>query len=156
MKLSKSNLSPIILFFFLLGISLQAQVERVITLEVNTADIENPNVNDFCGFLGQDPDVSNEDYTIEANVGDVIIWRGVSTSSPEDRVEIRTINHEGSNGGRDIFGSNTIRGEDGEVRATILNTTDEGADYKTHTNFQIKGTEQRYSFHTRRTCRVLS
>jgi hypothetical protein len=117
--------------------SLQGQVERVVTLEVNTTDISNPNVNDFCNFLGQDPEVSNEDYTIEANVGDIIIWRGVSTSSPRDSVEIWAINHQGDRGGRDIFGANRLDGEDGEVRGTILNTTEEGADYKYNIQFRV-------------------
>ena len=129
------------IFFFLLPVflltNLRAQTERVITLEVNTADIENPNVNDFCHFLGQDPEVSNEDYTIEANIGDVIIWRGVSTSSPDDRVEIRAINHQGNRGGRDIFGSNRLGGQNGEVRGTILNRTEDGTDYKYKIQFRV-------------------
>ena len=137
-------MKPIIalrIFLFLLPVflltNLQAQTERVITLEVNTADIENPNVNDFCNFLGQDPEVSNEDYTIEANIGDVIIWRGVSTSSPDDRVEIRAINHQGNRGGRDIFGSNRLGGQNGEVRGTILNRTEDGTDYKYKIQFRV-------------------
>lgn len=121
----------------LLVTNLQAQTERVITLEVNTAEIENPNVNDFCRFLGQEPGVSNEEYTIEANLGDIIIWRGVSTSSPEDRVEIRAINHQGNRGGRDIFGSNQLRGDNGEVRGTIINRTEEGTVYKYKIQFRV-------------------
>jgi len=129
------------IFLFLLPAflltNLQAQTERVITLEVNTADIENPNVNDFCNFQGQDPQVSNEDYTVEANLGDTIIWRGVSTSSPEHTVEIRAINHQGNLGGRDIFGSNRLRGENGEVRGTILKRTEEGTVYKYNIQFRV-------------------
>lgn len=129
----------IVLFFLpvFLITNLSAQTERVITLEVNTADIENPNVNDFCNFMGQDPGVSNEDYTVEANLGDTIIWRGVSTSSPDHTVEIRAINHQGNRGGRDIFGSNRLNGEDGEVRGTILYRTEEGTDYKYKIQFRV-------------------
>lgn len=137
MKSIQRQLYQAILLCFFATVTLQGQVERIITLEVNTADIQNPNVNDFCRFEGQDPEVSNEDYTIVANVDDVIIWRGISTSSPEDRVEIRAINHEGDRGGRDIFGANRIDGEDGVVRAIILNTTDEGADYKYKIQFWV-------------------
>jgi len=129
------------IFLFLLPVlvltNLHAQTERVITLEVNTADIENPNVNDFCNFMGQDPGVSNEDYTIEANLGDIIIWRGVSTSSPDHTVEIRAINHQGNQGGRDIFGSNKLSGENGEVRGTILHRTEAGTDYKYKIQFRV-------------------
>ncbi|MDX1332523.1 MAG: hypothetical protein R3252_05800 [Robiginitalea sp.] len=130
MKRNEPNYFLALLCFSLFFPTLRAQEEHIITLEVNTADIQNPNVNDFCRFQGQDPEVSNEDYTIEARVGDVVIWRGVSTSSPEDVVEIRAINHQGDRGGRDIFGQNQLRGENGQVIGTILNTTEEGADYK--------------------------
>jgi hypothetical protein len=129
------------IFLFLLPLfmltNLRAQTERVITLEVNTTDIENPNVNEFCNFQGQDPQVSNEDYTIEANLGDIIIWRGISTSSEEHTVEIRAINHQGNRGGRDIFGSNRLSGENGEVRGTIIQRTEEGADYKYKIQFRV-------------------
>ena len=137
MKSIQKSLYLALILILITTASLQAQVERVITLEVNTEEIRNPNVNDFCRFQGQAPDVSNEDYTVVANVGDVIIWRGISLSSPEDYVEIRAINHEGSRGGRDIFGQNRIDGENCEVRATVLNTTDEGADYKYKIQFRV-------------------
>lgn len=147
MKKNKHYTSLLILLFCWVTISLQGQVEHVIILEVNTADIENPNVNDFCSF-GQGPEISNEDYTIEANVGDTVIWQGVSTSSPNDSVEIRTINHQGSRGGRNIFGSNRLTGENGEVRGLILNTTEEGADYKYKIQFRVynNGTRRRGTF----------
>jgi len=131
MKMIKPLYFLALLCFSLFLTDLQAQEEHVITLEVNTAEIENPNVNDFCSFQGQDPEVSNEDYTIEARVGDIIIWRGVSTSSPDsDVVEIRAINHQGDQGGRDIFGQNVLQGENGQVIGTIVNTTEEGTEYK--------------------------
>jgi plastocyanin len=140
----------IILFLLpvLLLTNLSAQTERVIILEVNTADIENPNVNDFCNFQGQDPQVSNEDYTVEANLGDTIIWRGVSTSSPDHTVETRAINHQGNRGGRDIFGSNKLSGENGEVRGTIINRTEAGTDYKYKIQFRvyIDGSRKRGTF----------
>jgi len=119
-----------LLCFSLFFTSLSAQEEHEIILEVNTAEIQNPNINDFCRFQGQDPEVSNEDYTIEARVGDVVIWRGVSTSSPDDIVEIRAINHQGDQGGRDIFGQNVLPGENGQVTGTIVNTTEAGTEYK--------------------------
>ena len=120
---------------FLTG--LYGQEEHIITLQVNTAEIQNPNVNDFCSFVGQESGVSNEDFTIVARVGDVVIWRGVSTSSPDDVVEIRAINHQGDMGGRNIFGANQLSGENGQVTGTILNTTEEGADYKYMLQFWV-------------------
>ncbi len=129
------NLALWCFFLFLTG--MYAQEEHVIVLEVNTASIENPNVNDFCSFRGQDPGVSNEDYTIEARVGDIVIWQGISTSSPDDVVEIRAINHQGDRGGRDIFGENRLQGENGQVMGTIQNTTEEGTEYKYQIQFWV-------------------
>lgn len=137
MKIKKLHGWLAILCFSLFLAGLYGQEEHVITLQVNTADIQNPNVNDFCSFVGQEPGVSNEDYTIVASVGDVVIWRGVSSSSPDDVVEIRAINHQGDRGGRNIFGQNQLQGENGQVVGTIQNTTEEGADYKYQLQFWV-------------------
>ncbi|MCO5724051.1 hypothetical protein [Robiginitalea marina] len=137
MKLSNPFRLLTVLCFCLFSTGIQAQEEHVITLEVNTAAIENPNVNDFCRFQGQEPEVSNEEYTIEARIGDTVIWRGISTSSPDDVVEIRAINHQGDRGGRDIFGQNQLQGENGQVIGTIVNTTEEGTEYKYMLQFRV-------------------
>jgi hypothetical protein len=137
MKISNPFRLLTVLCFCLFSTGIQAQEEHVIILEVNTAAIENPNVNDFCRFQGQEPEVSNEEYTIEARVGDTVIWRGISTSSPDDVVEIRAINHQGNRGGRDIFGQNQLQGENGQVIGTIVNTTEEGSEYKYMLQFRV-------------------
>jgi hypothetical protein len=147
-----------VLCFSLFSTGIQAQEEHVITLEVNTAAIENPNVNDFCRFQGQAPEVSNEDYTLEARVGDVVIWRGISISSPDDIVEIRAINHQGDQGGRDIFGQNQLQGENGQVTGRILNTTEEGTEYKYLLQFWVynNGTRRGGTFNIDPRIRVIS
>jgi hypothetical protein len=113
-----------------------AQTEHVITLYVNTSDIQNPNLNDYCDF-GQDEGISNEDYTIEVSVGDTIVWVGQSNSNDNDQVLIESINHQGDQGGRDIFGQNVLRGENGEVRGTIQFSTEGQADYKYMLSFRV-------------------
>jgi len=128
-------LSVVILALFSSG-QVLAQTEHVITLNVNTSDIQNPNLNDYCNF-GQEEGISNEDYTIVANVGDTIIWRGVSISSENDEVQIVSINHQGDQGGRDIFGQNRLQGENGEVRAVIQASTEDGEDYKYMLSFRV-------------------
>lgn len=137
MKINNPYTLLAILCFSLLSAGVQAQEEHVITLLVNTAEIENPNVNDFCRFEDQKPEESNEDFTIVARVGDIIIWRGESTSSADDVVEIRAINHQGDRGGRDIFGQNQLQGENGQVTGTIINTTEEGTEYKYMLQFRV-------------------
>ena len=147
-----------VLCFSLFSTVIQAHEEHVITLEVNTSAIENPKVNDFCRFQGQAPEVSNEDYTLEARVGDVVIWRGISISSPDDIVEIRAINHQGDQGGRDIFGQNQLQGENGQVTGRILNTTEEGAEYKYLLQFWVynNGTRRGGTFNIDPRIRVIS
>ena len=128
-------LSVVILALFSSG-QVLAQTEHVITLYVNTSDIQNPNLNDYCNF-GQDEGISNEDYTIEVSVGDTIVWVGQSNSNDNDQVLIESINHQGDQGGRDIFGQNVLRGENGEVRGTIQFSTEGQADYKYMLSFRV-------------------
>jgi hypothetical protein len=110
----------IILFSFIQ--KSHAQENHIITLYVNTDEILKPNVNPYCDF-GQTDGSSNENYTITANIGYTIIWRGKSTSSSEDRVNITSINHRG---GKNVFDRNVINGNGAdpeEVMGTILYTT---------------------------------
>lgn len=95
-----------------------AQEEHVIVLEVNTAEITKPNIDPYCSFEGQDPDVSDEDFTIVVHNGDTIRWVGISTSSDDDVVNITSINYRG---GKNVLGKNVHRGDGSEVAATVKN-----------------------------------
>lgn len=80
----------------------------VVTLYVDTSKIDKNDVNAACNF-GQALEIPNEEFTIEARVGDTITWKGVSTSAPDtDVVNIKSINHEG---GKNIFGQNVLIGD---------------------------------------------
>lgn len=80
--------------------------EVVVTLFVDTGSIQKPNESNYCNF-GQADGVSNEEFTIVANVGDTITWRGVSSSAPStDVVSVVAINYEG---GKNVFGSNVLK-----------------------------------------------
>ncbi|MEN8186944.1 MAG: hypothetical protein ABFR05_07425 [Bacteroidota bacterium] len=63
---------------------------HIITLNVNTQEINNKNIEETCNF-GQHDSIKNEDFTIIAKVGDNIIWEGNSLSSNEDIVNIKKI-----------------------------------------------------------------
>ncbi len=95
-----------------------AQPEHVIVLKVNTAEIAKPNIDGYCSFEGQDPEITNQDYTIYVNNGDVIRWVGVSTSSENDVVNITAINYQG---GKNLLGVNILRGDEGVVTGTVQN-----------------------------------
>lgn len=121
--------------------SATAQQIHNVVLRVNTQDIQNPNVNDYCSFEGQEPGVSNEDYMIVAAVGDTVVWSGVSTSNPADQVIIESINYVGDKGGRNVFGSNRLEGQNGTVTGVIQNS-DGGTPYKYMLTFRVLNSGQ--------------
>jgi hypothetical protein len=95
--------------------AIYGQTVHTVKLYVNTAEIQHPNVNNYCNF-GQTDGSSNEEYTIEVEVGDIIIWEGISTSSVTDVVNMNFINFQG---GTNIFGQNILKGN-GEVPELIV------------------------------------
>ena len=124
-----------------------AQETVVITLNVNTGQIDNKNLASTCNF-GQDDGISNEDYTVVVNVGDNIVWEGVSTSSEDDIVNITMIKYVG---GKNIFGKDL--GPDGndpkqKVRGKVLSSTDGNA-YKYDISFTVinNGVKRNGTFH---------
>ena len=121
----------------------------VITLNVDTGQIDKQDVNASCNF-GQPSDISNEEFTVTAGIGDVITWQGVSSSSPStDVVNITAINHEG---GKNVFGENVLKGN-GEnpekVIATVLYNTPEREEYKYKISFTVtnNGVKRNGTFH---------
>ena len=110
-------ISAITYFFILSTHTSKAQETKTITLNVNTSEITRSTVNENANF-GQSPRISNEDFTIEVSLDDVVVWKGLSTSSEDDRVEILSINHEG---GVSLFNysRNILKGENGVVSAVV-------------------------------------
>ena len=121
-----------------LGLKKSPPATTVVTLYVNTAQIDNRNVNASCNF-GQASGISNEEFTIEVNVGDTITWQGVSSNAPStDVVNIVSINHEG---GKNVFDQNVLKSsmEDGreKVSAVVRSRTDDGNKYKYKISFTV-------------------
>jgi autotransporter translocation and assembly factor TamB len=135
---------PLSAFSKLLAFKKSPPESVVVTLYVNTAQIDNRNVNASCNF-GQAQGISNEEFTIDVNVGDNITWQGVSANAPStDIVNIVSINHEG---GKNVFGENILKGNDQnpqKVTGTALYKTDEGKKYKYKISFTVmNGTKKR-------------
>ncbi len=120
----------------------------VVTLYVNTADIKTPNESAYCNF-GQGDDVTNENYTIVVNVGETVVWQGVSSDAPEtDIVQITSINYQG---GKNVFGSNNLkdtRDNPGKVSGKVLYATN-GNNYKYQISFTVtnNGVKKKGTFH---------
>ena len=112
-----------VFLFAAFATSALAQETHTITLFVNTAEVNSRNTDAQCNF-GQGAGVSNEEFTIDARVGDIIVWKGVSTNAPDtDIVSISAINHEG---GVNIFDQNTLRGN-GQFPEVVIGTVVQGA-----------------------------
>jgi hypothetical protein len=121
----------------------------VITLNVDTANVDKQDVNASCNF-GQDDSTSNEEFTVQANIGDTITWQGVSTNAPgTDIVNIVSINHEG---GKNVFGQNVLRANNNtpqRVTGQVQFATPEGQDFKYKLSFTVtnNGKQRNGMFH---------
>lgn len=103
MKFLNCFLVPVI---FLFTTSVTQSDIHIITLNVDTSQINGSNIREVCYFSPEQA-VEIEEYNTEVNIGDLVLWKGISTSDPEnDRVEITSINYEG---GERVFNRNTLR-----------------------------------------------
>lgn len=87
-----------------------------------------------CNF-GQVDSISNEDYTVIAKLGDSITWRGFSTYSKKDSVNITMIKIKHKNGTK-IFDKDSIKGKN-KVFAKAKYSTEEKLDYAYKIKFTV-------------------
>ncbi len=118
MKRNKISWIVFVLTIVLAAHGLYAQSAHEITLNVDT---KNPNPGKACFFkVGKNTTVLNnnspETFTIFAQVGDNIVWKGVSSTEPKLPVNITAITYIS---GPRIFSSDTIKG-DKLVQATVI------------------------------------
>ncbi|WP_159039897.1 hypothetical protein [Christiangramia fulva] len=91
---------------FAYGSTSNVPTTHIITLNVDTGKITSTNTDETANF-GQEQDVANRDFTTIVKNGDIVLWKGVSSSSPDnDQVLIEAINYEG---GTNVFGQNTLK-----------------------------------------------
>lgn len=111
-----------------------SQTTHTITLHVNTAEISDSNLSKTCNF-GQPADVSNEDFNIDVQVGDEIIWEIKAIDSDQEMVSIENIKYEK---GRNLFNKSKINRKDGFVKGRIL-VGAKGQFQKYSIKFKVKG-----------------
>jgi len=125
-----------------LPINIYSNNIHVVTLYVNTAEINNGNVNEYANF-GQPDTVSNEDYTTHVRKGDIVIWKGVSVTDPLDIVNIASINHEG---GPRLFNKNLLKGNGGDdegANEVVIGVVTKGPEMKGGTSLD----KEKYVLH---------
>lgn len=117
MKLNRISLFVFVLITAVASHGLYAQSVHDIALNVDT---KNPNPSKTVYFeVGKTTTVLNNtpaNFAIFAQVGDNIIWKGVSSTEPNTPVRIRAIKY--INGPR-IFSSDIIKGND-IAKATVI------------------------------------
>mgnify|MGYP001123427429 CR=1 FL=1 len=124
------------LFFtciFFISLFSFAQKTHTITLNVDTGKITKSTVNQYSNF-GQSSNISNEDFTIEVNLGDTVNWIGVSSSNSNDIVKIESINHQG---GARVFAKNVLRGNDNGVVSGLVKKGRAGDSEKYNVKFRV-------------------
>jgi len=98
MKTIKYQILTLSLILFALKIG-YTQETVTLTLIVNTSNFNADNLNASCTFEAQWSNSGQvirsngnlEDFTIEVNVGDIIVWEGISSTSENDVIDIKRI-----------------------------------------------------------------
>ncbi len=120
-----------------------------VTLFVNTGAISNQSNVDANSSFGQPQNITNENFTINPNTLDNIIWQGFSSSAPStDAVNITSIVYEGA---YNVFGSNQPNGNKQnpeKVLGTVANHTNgETEVYKIFFTVSNNGVLKNQQFH---------
>jgi len=149
MKTNKSLFSFLVLMLCF-STFIIAQGSNIVTLNVNSNEINRGNVLQSCFFTWEKPDgtVSTsgsgaeiEEWLITVDESEIIEWKGISSSSEDVVVNIIQIKRES---GTKIFNGNILRGNrdpSGEkIRAKpSKKTNSEDGDYKYRIKFKVKG-----------------
>ncbi|MFD2915014.1 hypothetical protein [Psychroserpens luteus] len=130
MKTSNRLFQVLLLALFFNMSTMFAQDTYYVTIHVDTDKISNHNELEVCYFTSESPNgqitrsTGNiEDFNIEVKPGDLIVWKGVSTSNPEtDIVDVRSINYHG---GDNVFGRNILKGN-GQTPEFVIGKVDSG------------------------------
>lgn len=113
----------------------QGPTTHTILLNVNTSEVQDTNLATTINF-GQPAGISNEEFTIQVNRGDVIVWQAVSSNAPTtDEVRVTTIQHES---GSNFFGASTLS-DNLQTPGVVLGSISTGA----------PGEIQKYTLHFR-------
>ena len=110
-----------------------AQTTHTIVLTCDTTNIKQENVNDVCSF-GQDRGVSNEEYTLDVRVGDIVVWRGIANNSVgSSRIEIKEVLHKD---GTNVFDESKLRDVNGIV-VGVVQKGEDGDEEKYDLKFKV-------------------
>ncbi len=124
-------------FFF--SIISFAQTTHTVTLVCDSESIKHADPYTVCYFVNQGEGTDTREFTIEANVGDTIVWQGFTLS--DDTLEIRKIKYEK---GTNVFDKDEIDGNT-TVIAAIKESTKDKPNYTYKISFKVNGKGKMYS-----------
>lgn len=133
MKHLSTTLTIIFISLFQMQMA-SAQTTHTITLHVNTSDITKSNLSSTCNF-GQSADISNEDFNLDVNIGDDVVWDIVATDDMPREVNIINIKYEK---GRNLFRKDKITKKGGVVKGLVVAGA-KGQSEKYSIRFKVKG-----------------
>lgn len=92
-----------------------------VILFVDTANITEKNIEDNSWFGYPNRVGDNKDWYTDVDPGDTITWLGLSSSSPNDIVNITKIEHEHKT---NLFGRSKLKGDGGSPEKVIGTVSD--------------------------------
>lgn len=129
-------------FILILGIiniptNLSAQANRIITLEVNTQNVTQGNLEETCKFVGQTENETLKEFTEGVEIGDLVLWQGKANPGNGDLVRITEYIH---NSGASLMGRDTIRDPQGTgvVVGRVQEGFEPGAEDTYFLKFEVK------------------
>jgi len=132
MKILKTLfLSLVFILFMATSAYSQNQIEVTLSCDVAALKAGTP-AYEACSFVDQEPGTDTREYTIYAEIGDTIIWRGESTDGSA-AIDINKIKYER---GTEVF-KNPFKDGTSTVVRTIKNSTKGKKDYKYEITFKI-------------------
>lgn len=93
MKTNNKTIGLVMLAMVCFFLNTYGQERHTITLTCQSAELTSENINDYCTF-GQSSSVPNKDYTIEAQVSDVILWNGKYAEPGQGYIDIVSVDFE--------------------------------------------------------------
>jgi hypothetical protein len=115
----------------------QDQIDATLSCDVAALEAGTP-AYEACSFVNQEPGTDTREYTIYAEIGDTIIWRGESTDGSA-AIDIRKIKYDR---GTNVFNKPELDGET-TVEGTVKRNTN-GEPYKYTITFKINNTGGNY------------
>jgi len=141
MKILKTLFVSVVFLLFMSHLTYAQDANKYLTLRCDIQALQDGEAPYLaCQFTVQEPDTDTREFTTEVNVGDTILWEGVS-SDESGEIDIMKIKYAG---GTNVFDKDELDGTT-TVSGRVRRNTKNKPDYKYIISFKINGTGKMYS-----------